>query len=71
MDAGSLDQILKRVGRFPQAVAGHINFKVLQGLVYLKEQCKIIHRDIKVGAPPGINPPPPLTPPGRSPPMCY
>ncbi|XP_065571799.1 dual specificity mitogen-activated protein kinase kinase 1-like [Artemia franciscana] len=47
MDGGSLDLILKRVGRIPEQILGKITGSVLKGLVYLREKHKIMHRDVK------------------------
>jgi len=47
MDAGSLDQILKRVGRIPEEYCRAICRMTLRGLVMLQAEHKIIHRDIK------------------------
>ncbi|XP_028411798.1 dual specificity mitogen-activated protein kinase kinase 1-like [Dendronephthya gigantea] len=47
MDGGSLDQVLKKAGRIPEDVLGIISIAVLKGLSYLRENHKIIHRDVK------------------------
>lgn len=47
MDAGSLDLILKRVGRIPEAILGKITLAVLKGLQYLHDKHAIMHRDVK------------------------
>mmetsp|Transcript_9725 Transcript_9725/g.24984 ORF Transcript_9725/g.24984 Transcript_9725/m.24984 type:complete len:383 (+) Transcript_9725:283-1431(+) len=47
MDAGALDHILKGIGRIEEAVCGHITYRVLRGLTYLRNQYKVIHRDVK------------------------
>lgn len=47
MDGGSLDQVLKKAGRIPEDVLGIISVAVLKGLCYLRENHKIIHRDVK------------------------
>lgn len=47
MDGGSLDQVLKKAGRIPEDVLGIISVAVLKGLSYLRENHKIIHRDVK------------------------
>lgn len=47
MDAGSLDQVLKNVGRIPESVCREICRMTLRGLVMLQTEHKIIHRDIK------------------------
>jgi len=47
MDGGSLDLILKRVFRIPEQVLGKITVAVLAGLRYLRDQQKLLHRDVK------------------------
>lgn len=47
MDGGSLDLILKRAGRIPEAILGKITAAVLRGLSYLRDKHEIIHRDVK------------------------
>lgn len=47
MDGGSLDLILKRAGRIPEAILGKITAAVLRGLSYLRDKHAIIHRDVK------------------------
>lgn len=47
MDTGSLDMVLKRIGRIEENVLGAICFHVLSGLQYLQVDQKIIHRDVK------------------------
>lgn len=47
VDCGSLDKILKRVGRFPEMVIAQVAFCVLNGLNYLYDNHRIIHRDVK------------------------
>ncbi|XP_046861744.1 dual specificity mitogen-activated protein kinase kinase 1-like [Xenia sp. Carnegie-2017] len=47
MDGGSLDQVLKKAGRIPEDILGIISIAVLKGLSYLRENHKIIHRDVK------------------------
>eukprot|EP00042_Codosiga_hollandica_P017588 m.48888 g.48888 ORF g.48888 m.48888 type:complete len:363 (-) comp47831_c0_seq2:129-1217(-) len=47
MDVGSLDKVVKRVGRFEEDVVRNIASKVLLGLTYLRDKFKIMHRDIK------------------------
>ena len=46
MDGGSLDVVLN-VGRVPEEIIGKITVAVLQGLKYLRDVHKIIHRDVK------------------------
>ncbi|RKO96944.1 Pkinase-domain-containing protein, partial [Caulochytrium protostelioides] len=47
MDCGSLDTIYKKTGPIHEDVVGKITLAVLKGLVYLKENHGIIHRDVK------------------------
>jgi len=47
MDGGSLDLILKRVGRIPENVLAKITLAVLKGLSYLRDKHSIMHRDVK------------------------
>jgi len=47
MDGLSLDIILKKAGRIPEHILGKISIAVLSGLQYLKEELKILHRDVK------------------------
>lgn len=47
MDGGSLDLILKRAGRIPEAILGKITSAVLKGLNYLRDKHAIMHRDVK------------------------
>lgn len=47
MDGGSLDVILKRIGRFPEPILGKIAVAVLMGLQYLREKHATMHRDVK------------------------
>ncbi|CAJ0746671.1 19980_t:CDS:2 [Entrophospora sp. SA101] len=47
MDAGSLDNIYKKVGPIPLDILGKITIAVLEGLNYLYESHRIIHRDVK------------------------
>ncbi|TPX34543.1 hypothetical protein SmJEL517_g02835 [Synchytrium microbalum] len=47
MDCGSLDHLYKHVGPIPENVVGKITYAVLQGLVYLYDTHRIIHRDVK------------------------
>ena len=44
MSAGALDTILKKCGPVSEIIAGKIAYSVLEGLVYLFEQHRIIHR---------------------------
>ena len=47
MDGGSLDLVLKKIGRIPEKYARKITYAVLRGLSYLREKHAIIHRDVK------------------------
>uniref|UniRef100_A0A1L8DMH8 mitogen-activated protein kinase kinase n=1 Tax=Nyssomyia neivai TaxID=330878 RepID=A0A1L8DMH8_9DIPT len=47
MDGGSLDLILKRAGRIPEAILAKITCAVLKGLSYLRDKHAIMHRDVK------------------------
>lgn len=47
MDGGSLDQILKKADLVPEDILGKITVDVLKGLSYLRDNHKIIHRDVK------------------------
>lgn len=47
MDGGSLDLILKKVGRIPEPQLGKITVAVLEGLKYLRYQQQVLHRDVK------------------------
>jgi len=47
MDALSLDIVLQRVGHVPETIVGHISVSVIKGLHYLKQECHILHRDVK------------------------
>ncbi|KAL5274506.1 MAP2K1 family protein [Megaselia abdita] len=47
MDGGSLDLILKRAGRIPEAILSKITLAVLKGLSYLRDKHAIMHRDVK------------------------
>jgi len=47
MDAGTLQDIVKRIGPIPEVILGLIAHQVLKGLEYLHKTKKIIHRDIK------------------------
>ncbi|CAI4221188.1 unnamed protein product [Auanema sp. JU1783] len=47
MDGLSLDIVLKKVGRLPEKFVGRISVAVIRGLSYLKEEIKILHRDVK------------------------
>ncbi|KAG7747630.1 hypothetical protein KL912_003002 [Ogataea haglerorum] len=47
VDCGSLDKIFKLTGPFPDFMIKHIAYSVLSGLVYLYDNHRIIHRDVK------------------------
>ncbi|XP_015754689.1 PREDICTED: dual specificity mitogen-activated protein kinase kinase 2-like [Acropora digitifera] len=47
MDGGSLDQMLKKADQVPEDILGKITVAVLKGLSYLRDNHKIIHRDVK------------------------
>ncbi|CAJ0578359.1 unnamed protein product, partial [Mesorhabditis spiculigera] len=47
MDGLSLDIILQRVGRLQEPFVGRISVAVVRGLTYLKDEIKILHRDVK------------------------
>lgn len=47
MDGGSLDKILKRVGRIREPILCKIAVAVLKGLSYLHAKIKAMHRDVK------------------------
>ncbi|GMT26702.1 hypothetical protein PFISCL1PPCAC_17999, partial [Pristionchus fissidentatus] len=47
MDGRSLDLVLKQVTRLPENFIGKISVAVVKGLTYLKEEVKILHRDVK------------------------
>lgn len=47
MDAGSLADVIKEVGKVPEIIIGMITVQILRGLDYLHKTMKVIHRDIK------------------------
>eukprot|EP00118_Oscarella_pearsei_P001759 m.8382 g.8382 ORF g.8382 m.8382 type:complete len:406 (+) comp20555_c0_seq1:59-1276(+) len=47
MDGGSLDLIVKRCGRIPERMIAKISHHVISGLRYLRENMRIMHRDVK------------------------
>ncbi|KAL7668217.1 hypothetical protein ACOME3_008929 [Neoechinorhynchus agilis] len=47
MDGGSLDIMLRKVPRLPENILGYVTASVLEGLNYLREKHRIIHRDVK------------------------
>lgn len=46
-DCGSLAHVFKLTGPFPEFMLKHVAYSVLSGLIYLYEQHRIIHRDVK------------------------
>lgn len=50
MDGGSLDLVLMKKNRIGEKIIGKVTFAVLKGLIYLRENLKILHRDVKVSA---------------------
>lgn len=48
MDGGSLDLVLMKKNRISEKIIGKVTFAVLKGLIYLRENLKILHRDVKV-----------------------
>ena len=46
MDLGSLDKIYLKTGSFPELIAGIVTYHILQGLIYLYNHHKIVHRGI-------------------------
>jgi mitogen-activated protein kinase kinase len=47
MDKGSLDSIYKKIGPIDIEIVAHVALAVLEGLTYLYDVHRIIHRDIK------------------------
>mmetsp|Transcript_32042 Transcript_32042/g.75521 ORF Transcript_32042/g.75521 Transcript_32042/m.75521 type:complete len:299 (+) Transcript_32042:173-1069(+) len=47
MDLGSLKDVTRRIGRGPEPVVGYIAGRLLEALVYLHRERRLIHRDIK------------------------
>ncbi|KAJ3097475.1 MAP kinase kinase (MEK) [Phlyctochytrium planicorne] len=47
MDLGSLDRVYKVLTSLEEEVLGQITLSVIKGLVYLYDEHKIIHRDVK------------------------
>lgn len=47
MDCGSLDRIIKKFGPIREDVIGKITVAIVEGLTYLYDQHRIIHRDVK------------------------
>jgi mitogen-activated protein kinase kinase len=46
-DCGSLAHVFKITGPFPEFMLKHIAYSVLSGLIYLYDNHRIIHRDVK------------------------
>lgn len=46
-DCGSLAHVFKLTGPFPEFMLKHVAYSVLSGLIYLYDQHRIIHRDVK------------------------
>lgn len=47
MDGLSLDIVLQTVGRIQEPIVGKLTVAVIKGLTYLKQECHILHRDVK------------------------
>lgn len=47
MDAGSLADVIKEVGKIPEQIIGLMSVQILRGIEYLHKTMKVIHRDIK------------------------
>ncbi|TKR81881.1 hypothetical protein L596_015682 [Steinernema carpocapsae] len=47
MDGLSLDIVLKKVRRIEEKLIGRITVAVVRGLTYLKDELRILHRDVK------------------------
>lgn len=47
MDCGSLDRIYKKAGPLTEEIVGHITVAVVEGLTYLYNEHRIVHRDVK------------------------
>jgi len=47
MDGLSLDIVLQTVGRIAEPIIGRLSVAVIKGLTYLKQECHILHRDVK------------------------
>lgn len=46
-DCGSLEHVFKITGPFPEFMLKHVAYCVLSGLIYLYDNHRIIHRDVK------------------------
>ena len=47
MDCGSLDAVVAKKGRLPIEIVGKVTYSVVEGLIYLYDVHRIIHRDVK------------------------
>uniref|UniRef100_A0A7E4US40 mitogen-activated protein kinase kinase n=1 Tax=Panagrellus redivivus TaxID=6233 RepID=A0A7E4US40_PANRE len=47
MDGLSLDIVLQTVGVIGESVVGRLTVAIIKGLTYLKQECHILHRDVK------------------------
>ncbi len=47
MDRGTLQDVVKNIGKIPEVVLGAIAHQALKGLEYLHKTMHVIHRDIK------------------------
>lgn len=47
MNGGSLNHVMKKVGRFSEDILGKVTIAVISGVKYLYEKHRVIHRDIK------------------------
>ncbi|CAJ0962785.1 unnamed protein product, partial [Mesorhabditis belari] len=47
MNGLSLDIVLQRMGRLQENFVGRVSVAVVRGLTYLKDEIKILHRDVK------------------------
>lgn len=47
MDAGSLADVIKEVGKVPEQIIGLMTVQILRGIEYLHKIKKVLHRDIK------------------------
>jgi serine/threonine protein kinase len=47
MDAGTLQDIIKKTGPIPEVILGGMAHQVLKGLEYLHKVRRVFHRDIK------------------------
>ncbi|KAH6566508.1 hypothetical protein BASA60_009440 [Batrachochytrium salamandrivorans] len=47
MDLGTLERIYRKIGVLPEQIIGLVTLQILEGLIYLYDNHKIVHRDIK------------------------